>query len=327
MCSSDLTLDLRSSGDLGSLTHQLYRFTEFGACGLRKLKVEYNDKDPASTAPGHPSQGEGTGMCTTRDAKYFSLVLAEVLKLNALSLRSLVLDLRSLELVNAFCPVVLTTLEPIYDSLRLETFSLTKPRPTTPMHQGSDSAGVDGDLNPVIFCSPLASSFLIFLEFLRSQARSLKSLAFPHFTNLLEHEARRMQLLDCLNPNRLQELCVPGSGYLRKNFLRTFTRLRLLFIGHRCGSGYGYKSVLNPTRFSYDHPKGRAGATCHRIRALSVCSKLCYPPGMLFHVVEKFPNLTSLELDTCGSAVFNDNDLQVVIKHLTRLQTDRKSVV
>ncbi len=145
---------------------------------------------------------------------------------------------------------------------------------------------------------------------------TLRSVAFPHLVNLGPYEGRRWQLAENLTRS-IEKLRVPGPVYLRRNFLKVFGSLRLLFIGEKTFAGpAGY---LNPIKYNYDYRGGVVKATCGGIRELGVYAKINYESGKLYHIIEKFPALFKLEIDAMRP-LLDDKDVQALIKYLPALK-------
>jgi len=125
-------------------------------------------------------------------AMEFCTVLAQLLERNTRTLRTLILNIRSTEILNFFCPIVLSRLEMHYCLMRLEVFQLAPPI-------------LGGPNESITFESPRA--MLMLCEFIGTQP--LKSVAFPHLQHLGSYEGRRWQVAEYVTRN-IQRLRVPG---------------------------------------------------------------------------------------------------------------------
>lgn len=104
--------------------------------------------------------------------------------------------------------------------------------------------------------------------------------------------------------------------YLRRNALKSFSNLEVLFIGEKTLGSAG--TILNPTKFNMDRG-GLARRNIAKVKEISIYSNVNYQTGNLFHILEKFPNLVVFEFNGLRP-VFNDKDLQAIIKHVPRLR-------
>ena len=107
-----------------------------------------------------------------------------------------------------------------------------------------------------------------------------------------------------------------GPLYLRRNFLKAFTNLKVVFIGEK--SFPGPTGLMNPVKYIYDYRGGIVKRTCRQIVKLGVYARINYESGNLYHIIEKFINLVKIEFDTF-KPIFNDKDVQAIISHLPLL--------